>query len=130
MNTYIDSVVLPKIGLNMHTPKALVYCPMKLVGLNYPQFKTIQTVKSITYLLKQMRWNGDMATAIRVNLEMTHLMAGVEAPILEQIDQSIEYLPESWVLTIQKRLKEIKAKVWIENIWRPEKQRVHDYRIM
>ena len=89
MKTYIDSVVLPKIGLNRHTPKAVVYGPMKLVGLNYPQFKTIQTAKSITYLLKQMLLNGYMAAAIRVNLEMTHLMAGVEAPILEQIDQSI-----------------------------------------
>ena len=111
IKTYIDSVMLTKIGLNRHTPKAVMYGPMKLGGLNYPQFKTLQTAKSITYLLKQMRWNGDMAAAIRVNLEMTHLMSGVEAPILEQTDQPIDYLPESWVLTIQKRLKALKAKV-------------------
>ena len=55
MNTYIDLVMLPKIGLNRHTPKAVVYGPMKLGGLNYPQFKTIQTEKSITYMLKQIR---------------------------------------------------------------------------
>ena len=93
MNTYIDLVMLPKIGLNRHTPKAVVYGPMKLGGVNYTQFKTLQTAKSITYLLKKMRWNGDMAAAIRVNLEMTHLMSGVEAPILEKTDQSINYLP-------------------------------------
>ena len=39
MNTYIDSAVLLKIGLNRHTPKAVVYGPMKLGGINYPQFK-------------------------------------------------------------------------------------------
>ena len=55
MNTYIDLVMLPKIGLNRHTPKAVVYGPMNLGGLNYPQFKTLQTAKLITYLLKQMR---------------------------------------------------------------------------
>ena len=48
MNTYIPSVVLPKIGLNSHTPKVVVYGPMNLGGLNYLQFKTIQTAKSIT----------------------------------------------------------------------------------
>ena len=130
MNICIDSVMLPKIGLNRRTPKAVMYGPMKLGGLNYPQFKTLQTAKSITYLLKQMRCNGDMAAAIRVKLEMTHLMSGVEAPILEQTDQSIDYLPESWVLTILKRLKALKAKVWIENIWRQEKQWVNDLSIM
>ena len=122
INTYIDSVMLPKIGLNRHTPKAVVYGPMKLGGLNYPQFKTLQTAKSITYLLKQMQWNGDMAADIRVNLVMTQLMSGMEEPILEQTGQTIDYLPESWVLTIRQRLKALKAKVWIKKIWRPEKQ--------
>ena len=55
MNKYIDLVVLPKLGLYRHIPKAVVYGPIKLGGLNYPQFKTIQTTKSIIYLLNQMR---------------------------------------------------------------------------
>ena len=54
-----------------------------------------------------------MAAAIRVNLEMTHLMAGVEAPILEQKEHPINYLLELWVMTIRKRLKVLRAKVWI-----------------
>ena len=71
-----------------------------------------------------------MAVAFRVNLEMTHLMAGVEEPILEQTEHPINYLPESWVMTIWRRLKLLRSKLWIENIWRPKKQRVNYHRIM
>ena len=45
MNTYIDLVTLTKLGLNRHTPKAVVYGPMINGGLNYLQFKMIQITK-------------------------------------------------------------------------------------
>ena len=82
MNTCIDSVVMPKIGLNRHTPKAVLYGPMMYGRLNYPQFKMIQTTKSIIYLIKQVRLDKDMAKELRVNIEMTQLMAGLEEPIM------------------------------------------------
>ena len=55
MNTCIDLVVMPKLVLNRHTPKVVLHEPMMNEGLNYPQFKTIQTTKSIMYLIKQVR---------------------------------------------------------------------------
>ena len=45
MNTYIDSAVVPKLGLNRHFPKAVLYGPLEMGGLNYPQFKTIQATR-------------------------------------------------------------------------------------
>ena len=52
MNTLIDTVVIPWLGLNIHTPKAILYGPLEMVGFNYPQFETIQTSNSITYMIK------------------------------------------------------------------------------
>ena len=83
MNTYIDLVVLPKLGLNIHTPKSVLYGPMMYGGLNYKQFKMIQITKLIMYLIKQVRWDKDMTKELRVNIEITQLMAGVEALIME-----------------------------------------------
>ena len=130
MNTYIDSAALPKLGLNRHTPKAVVYGPMKYGGLNYPNFKTIQITKSIMYLIKQMRWDKDMANELRVNIEMTQLMSGIEKSIMEDTSKPIKYLEESWLLTVRKRLKVLDAKLWIEDIWRPTKQQEGDVGIM
>ena len=61
MKNYIDLVTLPKLGLNRHTPKAVVYGPMMYGGLNYQQFKMMQITKLIMYLIKQMRWDKDMS---------------------------------------------------------------------
>ena len=121
---------ITKAGLNRHTPKAVVYGPMKYGGLNYPHFKTIQTTKSVMYLIKQLRWDKEMEKELRVNIEMTQLMAGVVTPIMEDPRTSIDYLEESWVLTVRKRLRMLDAKVWIKYIWSPTKQREGDIGIM
>ena len=111
MNTYINSVTKPKLGINRHTPKAVVYGPMKYGGLNYPQFKMIQMKKSIMYLIKQLRWDKDMAKELRVNIKLTQLMSGFEALLMEDPSRPIDYLEESWVLTVRKRLKTLDAKI-------------------
>ena len=40
---------------------------------------------------------------------------------MEKTEKPIDYLEKSWVLTLKDLLKALKAAVWIENIWRPEK---------
>ena len=61
---------------------------------------------------------------------MTQLMAGIEALLMEDPRKPIDYLEESWILTVRKRLKTLDAKIWIEDIWRPVKQRENDVGIM
>ena len=82
------------------------------------------------YLIKQVRWDKDMANELRANIEMMQLMSGIEKPIMEDPSKPIDYLEESWVLTVRKRLKVLDAKIWIEDIWRPTKQREGDVGIM
>ena len=123
MNSYIDSAVLPKLGLNRHFPKAVLYGPLKMGGLNYPQFKTVQATRSIMFMLKQLRWNKEIATEIRINIEMTQLMSGRERPIMEDVATSIKYIPDTWITTARKRLQKMKVEMSIENIWHPMKQR-------
>ena len=76
MNTYIDSAVVPKLGLNRHFTKAVLYGPLEMGGLNYTQFKKIQATRLIMYMLKQLRWNKEIAKEIRINIEMRQLMSG------------------------------------------------------
>ena len=71
-----------------------------------------------------------MANELQVNIEMTKLMSGIEKPIMEDPSKLIDYLEESWILTVRKRLKVLDAKLWIEDIWRPTKQREDDLEIM
>ena len=71
-----------------------------------------------------------MANKLRVNIEMMQLMSGIEAPIVEDPSKPIDYLEESWVLTVRKRLKVLDVKLWMKEIWIPTKQRENDVGIM
>ena len=82
-------------------PKAVLYGPLSQGGLNYPQFKTIQTMRSITYIIKQLRWNKDIANDIRVSIEATQLMAGIEHPIMEHVETPVRYIEGTWILTLR-----------------------------
>ena len=130
LNTVIDTAMLPKIGLNQHMPKAVVYGPLHLGGINYPKFETIQVVASITYLVKQLRWNKDMAKDILIILSTTQLVAGLCRPILEDTDSALPHVPCGWIMAIRARLRNIDAKIWIEEAWYPRCQREHDEPIM
>ena len=101
MNSIIDSVILPKLGVNRHMPKAVIYGPVSRGGLNYPQFKTIQTTRSITYMIKQLQWNKDIAKDIRISIETIQLMSGLEEPIMEYVDPPIKYIEKRGYLQLE-----------------------------
>ena len=52
MNTLIDTAVMPKLGLNCHMPKAVLYGPLSCRGLSCSHFKSIQTTQSMTNMIK------------------------------------------------------------------------------
>ena len=41
IDTLIDTLVMPWIGLNRHTPKAILNGTLEMGGLKYPQFEAI-----------------------------------------------------------------------------------------
>ena len=71
-------------------PKDMLYGPLSRGGLNYPQFKTIQTIISITYMIKQLRWNKDIAKEISISIEAMQLMSGIERPIMEDVGTPVK----------------------------------------
>ena len=110
--------------------KAVIYGPVSQGGLNYPQFKTIPTIRSIIYMIKQLRWNKDIAKDIRVSIKIMQLMSGLEYPLMEYVETPIKYVEKTWILIVRECLRRLKASIQIENIWFPKKQRENDISIM
>ena len=71
-----------------------------------------------------------MAKYLRVNIEMTQLMSGLEKPILEDVGKPLLYMANTWTLKVRQILNKLRAMVWIEEIWHPEKQIQNDESIM
>ena len=130
MNTLIDTEVNPKLGLNRHIPKAVLYGPLSRGGLNYPQFKINQTTRSITYMIKQLQWNKNIAKDMRISIEATQLMSGIERPIMENVGIMVKYMEGTWVFKVRERLRWLKASINVEHIWYQKKQLINGISIM
>lgn len=130
LNTLLRTHIVPRLRLNQHYPSAVLYGPLKYGGMEFPHIHTLQTSVQIQYLLKQLRWNKTVANDIIVTLDSIQLLAGFGSPILEDVSQPINYLGNSYFLSLRKRLAEIQASLWIEEVWRPKLQREGDHFLM
>ena len=72
-------------------------------------------------MIKQLRWNKDIAKDIRVSIEITQLMTGLEYPLMEHVKTPVKYVEGTWILIVRERLRQLKASIHIENIWFPRK---------
>lgn len=116
LNTIIDRVMLNKLNLNRNMPKAVIYSPYHMAGLNYPSFQIIQDQKGILNLLKELRWNKTMANDILTVMSAIQLCSGLTDPIMEDTATDLSYLGKSWFLHIRQHLKAFRGKLWIEHL--------------
>jgi hypothetical protein len=108
--------VLPKLRINRHYPGAVLYGTACYGGMESLNVYTLQLQTQLSYLLKQLRWNKTVANDIRVTLETAQLCSGLIPPIMEVVTPPISYLGNSYFLDIRRRLGEINASLWIEDI--------------
>ena len=58
-----------------------------------------------------------MSDEFRINVDMMHLMSGLEGMVMEKVEVPVNYFPEFRILVVRERIKDIKAEMWIEYIW-------------
>ena len=122
--------IVPKLRLNRHYPGAILYGPAKYGGMEFPNIYTLQLQTQLQYLIKQLRWNKTVANDIKVAVETLQLSSGLTTPILEYVDTPIVYLDTTFFLDLRRRLAEVNASLWIEDIWTPALQRDGDSSLM
>ena len=130
MNTIITNTFLPRMRLNRHFPRAVLYSAIRHGGMAFPETRTLQLSTQLTYLTKQLRWNHTVANDLLVTLDSLQLHTGVGPPLLETVTPPIKYAGRSFLLSLRDQLAHIRASFWIEDKWVPPHQREHDEFIM
>ena len=108
--------------LNRHLPAAVLYGPASMGGMEFPETYTMQDQAQIPYLLKQLRWDKTVANDTLVTLDHIQLISGFVLPILNNTLEPINYIDNSFLLSIRNRLSEINGSLWIEKAWSPPLQ--------
>lgn len=101
----IDNAILPRLGVNRKTPRAMVYAPLDFGGLGYPYIGTIQDEKGISHMVKHLKWGKEIATDIRGVISQVQLESGLTEPILECPTTHLTYLADGHISHIRERLR-------------------------
>lgn len=130
INSVIRTTFLPITRFNRNFPSAVLYGPFDYGGMEFIEAYTLQDQVQMEYLLKQLRWDRVVANDFLVALDSVQMCSGFIEPILESVEDPIEYLSPSYIISLRTRLHEMKAYVWIEKSWTPRLQRDGDRSIM
>jgi hypothetical protein len=94
-------------------------------------FYNVQAQCTLTYIVRTLQWDQTVAQDIIATLNALQLASGWEHSLLETTSQKIKYLGrKGWLLNLREMLDLYQAGIWIENAWRPRKQRQYDEAIM
>ena len=130
LNTIISQTFLPRIRLNRHYPRAVLYGPIAYGGMEFPETRSMQCSTQVEYVIKQLRWNKVVANALIVTLDSLQLFTGVGSPLLGAPTPRISYAGNSFFLSLREQLAHIDASLWIEDAWSHPLQRDKDEFIM
>lgn len=130
INSCIRWTLLPMLRVNRHFPSAALYGPIEYGGLEFPDTYTLQDTVQLEYLIKQLRWDKTVANDFLVALDWVQLCSGLIKPIMEYTSGDINYLAQSYIIDLRRRLHEMGGFLWIEKCWTPELQREDDCSLM
>jgi hypothetical protein len=125
----ITAAVLPKMGYNRHTPRALVYSRKSMGGIGMMSLYTEQGLAQLKYLIGGWRCKNDETETIRALVESYIIASGITKNPFEDM-RILTYMKSDWVDSLKTFLKQIKGEVIIKNINYIQKLRVRDEPIM
>ena len=129
-NTAIRRTFVGPMGMNSNYPSAVLYGPAEYGGMEFPEVYSLQDQVQFPYLIRQLRWDKDVANDFLVVLDRAQLVSGFVRPILEVTKPRFDLFNNSFILDLRRRLSEIDASLWIERAWTPSLQREGDSSIM
>ena len=119
--------MLPILKSHRKLPRSVVWAPKGLGGLELnTNIYNVQAQCALMYLVRTMRWDKIVAKDILATLNAAQLASGFGTPILETTFPKIKYIGKGWILNLREMLDLFDIQVWIEDAWRPRKQRQYD----
>ena len=128
---YFTNLLLPKIGMNRKTPRAVVYAPTTKGGLGIKQLKTEQMIQHLYLFQGHIRRKDAVAESYLVQLRTQQLEIGSATPVLQldrkkycygTVNTRIDYI---WQISTQMNIK-----TEITEQWTPRKRFRNDQCIM
>ena len=126
-------VALPKMGMNRHMPRAVIYGPRRYGGLEYTDMATEQISQHTHLMIGSMRRNDLVGKTMRAAVDLYQIYLGTEQQFLEQNPADFQYRlnpTKSPITYMWEKLWTMKGKIRISKAWTPTPTRENDCAII
>ena len=124
-------LLLPKLGMNRHMPRAVIFGPKQLGGREIMDLRLEQPAKNFITTVGHMRRGDKVADALRATLNDLQIEIGREKPFFELDPEQHPYVTQNtrWLYTWKMAIEfDISIKVYQH--WVPPTSYQHDQNIM
>ncbi len=111
------STFLQKLGFNMHFPRALVYGPKEMGGLNLRDLVVEQGISQVVALLEHLYNQTEMGRMILILLATLQMEAGSEGPLLYNTTPTLSYITACWIGSIRNFFCKHQLQLQIAIVW-------------
>ena len=120
---------LTAAGYSQKLPRAVVYGPKLLGGLDWDNIVVLSLFEKLKLLIGSVRINDKVGQMIRIQLTWVQLFAGGSIPLL-QSKKKLRYLPVGWITNLHHLLIDTGVQVELSTGWLPTIQRQEDRILM
>jgi hypothetical protein len=126
------NAILPKMGINRNTARAVVFGTSKYGGLGLDHLYAVQGFAQLQYLIGSLRTQDNTGNLYQMLLQYTQLDCGTDTSILEADFTIYEpaILAKNWITECWIYMSLCKATVAITGLWDPTKARYGDTALM
>jgi hypothetical protein len=125
------AALLPKLHLNRHTPRAVLFGGLKYGGLDLPELYTDQGFGQLRLLIGHLKLRDEVGLQIICFLSELQLFIGTIQPVFTLPFSLYGHLVgDYWLVSIWKHLSQIGFTLEVEDAWCPTLPRQNDASIM
>jgi hypothetical protein len=125
------AALLPKLHLNCHTPRVVLFGPSRYGGLEIPELYTDQGIDQLKLLFGHTKLRDQVGQQILCILSELQLFIGSSSLVLSLPFKVYgQWVGEYWLVSIWRHMSQIGFTLLVENAWRPSLSCQHDIAIM
>jgi len=125
----VTALFLNKMGYQRHMPRAVVYAPATVGGLDFRHLGFEQGVQQTLQLVKHLQVASTNGVLYHSLIDAYQIHSGIAQPILEDT-RTLPWSSPSWMTSIRQFLHSTGTNILLQNPWVPRPRRINDRNIM
>ena len=119
------TALLPKLRINRHMKRAIIWGPRKYGGLGFKHMHTEQLLTTVRHIIGHVRKKSPTGQTFRILCDAYQLFIGSSIPFFQLDPESIPYRPvasHSKITYLWESLHHINCRLEVPNQWLPPDQ--------